>query len=103
MNIKDKQLEDYCRKHFQEIDTNNPNEKLLGMAYYYARTKKLKDYQAKSFASELTAFLTGEVIDTNVSLIYREEWLDSYLYKKYLQCPDLSKFLDYLIKTYKGK
>ena len=103
MKISDKNLEQYCRKYFQKIDVKNPNEKILGLSYYYARKKKkLKDYQSRSFASELTAFLTGEIIDTNVSLVYREEWLDTHLYSKYEECDNLSDFIEYMIKFYKS-
>lgn len=102
LNITDKNLEKFCAKYFQKIDVNNPNEKLLGLAYYYARQKHLKDYQARSFASELTAFLTNELYDTDVSLVYREEWLDSYLFKKMKQCDSLNNFINYMIKFYKS-
>ena len=103
LKITDKNLERYCKTYFQKIDTDNPTEKILGLSYYYARKKcRLRDYQAKSFASELTAILTNEIIDTDVSLIYREEWLDSYLLKKFDQCTSTSSFIDYMVKFYKS-
>ena len=102
LNINDEQLEDYCKKHFQEINANKKEEKLLGFAYFYARSRKLKDYQSRSFASELTCFLTNKIIDTDVSLIYNEAKLDSYLYDKYLKCNNLNKFIDYMIDFYKS-
>lgn len=103
LNITDKNLEKYCKKNFQEIDTSNPQEYILGLSYYYAIKKGLKDYQARSFASELTAFLTEQIIDTNVALIYNEARLDSFLYNKFLKCPSISEFIEYMVNFYKSQ
>lgn len=95
----------------RHLDLNNPIEKWLAITYVYARFKGLEDYKARSFASELTLFITGEMFDTEVSLIYREEWLDSHIYSIFEKL--LSKhngqnkefwleFIDYLIKFYKS-
>ena len=70
-------------ENFREIDLSDKSHKWLAVTYIYAIAKKLKEYQARSFASELTLFITGEMFDAGVSHIYREEWLDSHLCRKY--------------------
>lgn len=70
-------------ENFREIDLHDTNHKWLAVTYIYAIGKGLKEYQARSFASELTLFITGEMFDAGVSHIFREEWLDSYLCRKY--------------------
>ena len=63
------------------LDLNNPNDKWLAVTYVYAIRHKLREYQARSFASELTLFLTGQLYDTDVYLVYREAELDSHLFR----------------------
>lgn len=63
------------------LDLNNPDDKWLAVTYVYARRNKLREYQARSFASELTLFLTGRLYDTDVYLVYREYELDSHLFR----------------------
>ena len=68
---------------FDNFKIQNTNQKWLACAYIYAKNNKLKEYQARSFASELTLFLTGEMFNTDSDIIYKEDWLDSHLCKKY--------------------
>ena len=62
------------------IDFNVEAEKWLVCAYIYGLNNGLKDYQARSFASEFVLFRTGSIVQTDVSFIYREDWLDSHFY-----------------------
>lgn len=98
----DEHIQNYCNRNFQKLDFTNPNEKLLGQSYYYARSRKLKDYQARSFASELTALITKKLYDTGVGLIYNEPRLDSYLSKQYDKSEDLGEFVESMIQFYRS-
>ena len=66
-----------------KIDLSDKVDKWLICAYIYALNNGLKEYQARSFASEFVLFKTGSIINTDVDFIYREDWLDSYLYDKF--------------------
>ena len=101
--IDDMKLKRYCERNNFTIDIENKNEKLLGISYYYAKQNNLKDYQARSFASELTAILTKRIYDTGVSLIYNETRLDNYLFKKYGECGNLKEFIEFMLKFYKSQ
>ena len=95
----------------KELDLNNPNDKWLAVSYVYAINNKLAEYQARSFASELTLFITGELYDTDVYLVYREYELDSYLFKKFeeIQRNSLNrrdtflKLIKYMLDFYSSK
>lgn len=64
------------------IDLKNTVDKWLVCSYIYGLEKGLKDYQARSFASEFTLLKTGSIVNTDVNFIYREDWLDSHFYNK---------------------
>ena len=66
-----------------KIDLSDKADEWLICAYIYALNNGLKEYQARSFASEFVLFKTGSIINTDVDFIYREDWLDSYLYDKF--------------------
>lgn len=66
-----------------EIDLSDDVDRWLVSAYIYALNQGLKDYQARSFASEFTLLKTGSIRNCNVDMFYREDWLDSYLCDKY--------------------
>lgn len=66
-----------------ETDLSNEVDRWLVSAYVYALNQGLKDYQARSFASEFTLLKTGSIKNCNVDIFYREDWLDSYLCNKY--------------------
>ena len=66
-----------------KIDLSDKADKWLICAYIYALNNGLKEYQARSFASEFVLLKTGEIIQTDVDFVYREDWLDSYLYDKF--------------------
>jgi hypothetical protein len=66
-----------------ETDLSNEVDRWLVSAYVYALNQGLKDYQARSFASEFTLLKTGSIKNCNVDMFYREDWLDSYLCDKY--------------------
>lgn len=68
-----------------EIDLSDDVDRWLVSAYIYALNQGLKDYQARSFASEFTLLKTGSIRNCNVDMFYREDWLDSYLCDKYKQ------------------
>ena len=72
-------------KNYKELDLSNKNQKWLASSYIYAKDNKLKDYQAKSFACEFTLFKTGEMFESDVSDIYREDEIDSHFCEKYKQ------------------
>ena len=108
--------EEYFKKQTKILEQNtgsldlyDPNDKWIAVTYTFAKKKGLKEYQARSFASELTLFLTDKIYDTNVNLVYREDWLDSYLYNKFDEIKEhyeiLDKnfwleFIDYLLGFY---
>ena len=99
-NIND----DYFKKQTKILEQNtgrlnlyDPNDKWIAVTYTFAKKNGLKEYQARSFASELTLFLTEKIYDTNVNLVYREDWLDSYLYTKF---EEISKNYEFLDKTF---
>lgn len=70
------------------VDISNDTDKWLVCSYIYALNQGLKDYQARSFASEFTLFKTGIIKHTDTNLIYREDWLDSYLCDKFCEILD---------------
>jgi len=62
-----------------KLDWEEDEDIFLARCYYFARESEgLKDYQARSFSSELTLFYFNKIISTNVELVYREDLLDSY-------------------------
>lgn len=61
------------------INPNDEIDKWVVRSYAYAINKGLKDYQARSFASEFTLMKTGSIKETDTNLIYREDWLDSFI------------------------
>ena len=61
------------------INLNDEIDKWIVCSYAYAINKGLKDYQARSFASEFTLMKTGSIKQTDTNLIYREDWLDSFI------------------------
>ena len=66
-----------------ETDLSDEVDRWLICSYIYALNNQLKDYQARSFASEFTLLKTGSIKNCNVDMFYREDWLDSYLCDKY--------------------
>lgn len=66
-----------------ETDLSDEVDRWLICSYIYALNNQLKDYQARSFASEFTLLKTGSIRNCNVDIFYREDWLDSYLCDKY--------------------
>ena len=66
-----------------ETDLSDEVDRWLVSAYTYALNQGLKDYQARSFASEFTLLKTGSIRNCNVDIFYREDWLDSYLCNKF--------------------
>ncbi|MBP5424073.1 MAG: hypothetical protein J6Y78_16695, partial [Paludibacteraceae bacterium] len=82
----DEQLEKEARKlrdYGITINLDNEVDKWIVCSYTYALDNGLKDYQARSFASEFTLLKTGSIVNTDVNLIYREDWLDSFLCDKF--------------------
>ena len=94
------------------INLDNEVDKWIVCSYTYALDNGLKDYQARSFASELTLLKTGSIVNTDVNLIYREDWLDSFLcdkFKEILKQNNNEKddtfwnsFLNFLLRFYKS-
>lgn len=85
-NVTNKTVEkeaENLRRFGIKIDLSDKVDKWLICAYIYALNNGLKEYQARSFASEFVLFKTGSIINTDVDFIYREDWLDSYLYDKF--------------------
>ena len=70
------------------IDLSDETDKWLVSAYIYALNNHLKDYQARSFASEFTLLKTGSIRNCNVDIYYREDWLDSFLCDKFREILD---------------
>ena len=86
----------------KKLDLNNPDDKWLLVTYTYAKNNGLTGYKARSFASELTLFLTGQIYNTAVELYYDEARLDSHLYKKFNEIGNIYKFINYLVDFYNG-
>ena len=86
----------------KKLDLNNPDDKWLLVTYTYAKNNGLTGYKARSFASELTLFLTGKIYDVGVNLYYDEARLDSHLYKKFNEIKSIDKFINYLVDFYNG-
>lgn len=86
----------------KKLDLNNPDDKWLLVTYTYAKNNGLAGYKARSFASELTLFLTGQIYHTAVELYYDEARLDSHLYKKFNEIGNIYKFINYLVDFYNG-
>ena len=99
-------------QNFRQVDLTDINQKWLAVSYIYACNNGLKDYQAKSFASVFTLFVTGEMFPSEVEHIYREDWLDAYLLKKFDEiledCDDekddlfWARFKGFIIAFYKS-
>jgi hypothetical protein len=111
-NVEKQTVANFCKKEFRQLDLNNPIENWLATAYYYARHNNLTDYQARSFASELTLFITGKMINTDVELIYKESLIDNHFYKifgvfktRYGEDSTVlwDKFIEYMINFYSSK
>lgn len=86
--MTDEQITNQAKIWLEGFDITDSNQKWLACAYIYALNNGLKEYQARSFASELTLFLTGKMFNTDANLIYREDWLDSHLCRKYQEILD---------------
>lgn len=108
-NVEEATIRDFCKSEFRPVDLTKVDENWLASGYYYARQKGLRYYQAKSFASELTLFITGELVNTGVELIYKESLLDSHFCDVYNQFKSQygddsvefwDKFIDYMINFY---
>ena len=97
-------------KSFMDLDMGDFGERWLGVSYLYGLNKGMTDYEARSFSSELTLFLTGKLYNTGVELIYKEDWLDSHIYNIFTSkfsehnlCKDnefWTDFIDYLEDFY---
>lgn len=92
------------------LDMESEDDKWLAVTYLYALDNQLLEYQARSFASELTLFITGKLYDTDVYYVYREDWLDSYLFKRFNEMQKQyakeefwQSFIDYMIDFYQSK
>ena len=94
-----RELEQYTTKI---LDWNDIDDNWLISTYTYAKENGLQSYQARSFASELTLFLTGKIYDVGVKLYYDEARLDSHLYKKFNEIKSIDKFINYLVDFYNG-
>lgn len=86
----------------KKLDLNNPDDKWLLVTYTYAKNNGLTGYKARSFASELTLFLTGQIYNTAVELYYDEARLDSHLFRKFNEIRNIRGFIDYLLHFYKS-
>ncbi|MBQ6350373.1 MAG: hypothetical protein IJI42_05530 [Methanobrevibacter sp.] len=84
------------------LDWNDIDDNWLLVTYTYAKNNGLTGYKARSFASELTLFLTGQIYNTAVELYYDEARLDSHLYKKFNEIGNIYKFINYLVDFYNG-
>lgn len=113
-NVADGYLQ-FQTKRLQEntgkLDMKNQEDKWLAVTYIYALNNQLKEYQARSFASELTLFITNKIYNTDVSFAYREDWIDSYFYDKFQELEKKHKtknkefwneFIDFMIQFYKS-
>lgn len=97
-------------KNFQKLDLSDYADKWLAVSYIYAINKGLADYQARSFASELTLFITNKIYNTDVEFVYREDWIDSHLYDKFEEIKSKhdnikskefwNDFIDYMLHFY---
>ena len=94
------------------LDLSDENDKWLAVSYVYALNKGLREYQARSFASELTLFLTKKLYDTDVYFVYREEELDAHFYKEHIALSQkyfsndkefYLQFIAYMIYFYKSE
>ena len=94
-----------------KLDMKNSGDKWLAVTYIYGLNNQLKDYQARSFASELTLFLTNKIYNTDVGFVYREDWIDSYFYERFEKLNEKyenrdkvfwKEFIDYMLKFYKS-
>ena len=94
-----RELEQYTTKI---LDWNDIDDNWLISTYTYAKNNGLTGYKARSFASELTLFLTGKIYDVGVNLYYDEARLDSHLYKKFNEIKSIDKFINYLVDFYNG-
>lgn len=102
VKVSDVDLKKYCKLHLK-MDISNDNEKWLGLSYYYARNVgRLSDYKARSFASTLTTFITNEIIETGVELVYREDMIDSFLYPRFSDM-EFKQFVKYMVQFYKSR
>ena len=108
----DKKTKLFQTRVSQKLDINNPNDKWVLVAYLYAKKRKLKEYQARSFASELTLLITGELYDTDCSLYYREDWIDSHITRKFKEISAeygadtplmWNKIIEYMVQFYKTR
>ena len=79
--------------------------------FYLGLKNGLSEYQAKSFASEMTLFLTGELVPTGTEFIYLEYKVDTHcqlIYEQLLQMYKVQsdefwiRFRDYLLNFYKS-
>lgn len=101
--ISEKELQDFTNKYFmKDLDVHSYIEHWCALGYYYAIKKGLKEYQARSFSTVLTAFLTNKVIHTGVEQVYNESNLDSFLYEKYNLMSN-KEFVEYLLLFYKSR
>lgn len=104
-NIKEEKIKKNKRELEQYttiLDLNDIADNWLIVTYTYAKENGLQSYQARSFASELTLFLTGKIYDVGVNLYYDEARLDSHLYKKFNEIGNIYKFINYLVDFYNG-
>lgn len=94
-----------------KLDMENSEDKWLAVTYIYGLNNQLKEYQARSFASELTLFLTNKIYNTDVGFVYREDWIDSHFYERFEKLNEKhenknkefwKEFIDYMLKFYKS-
>lgn len=83
INLTNEEIQEKVKGWRDDLNLTDESQRWLAYSYIYAKENDLKEYQARSFASELTLFITGEMIQTDVDLIYREDWIDSHFYEKY--------------------
>lgn len=79
----EKRTKAFQTKLQNKLDLNNADDKWLAVSYLFALDNGLKDYKARSFASELTLLLTNKLYDTDVSLQYNETKLDKHFNDKW--------------------
>jgi hypothetical protein len=107
LQLQTKLLQDSIGK----LDMKNQEDKWIAVTYIYGLNNGLKEYQARSFASELTLFLTNKIYNTDVSFAYREDWIDSLFYNKFQELEEEHKakdkdfwqeFIGFMIGFYKS-
>lgn len=99
----------FCKEYFVDLNFSEKENYWFALSYYYARDKGLAEFQSRSFASELTLFLTGKLHNSTVEHIYKEEMIDNHFFEKFEELikkyPRQSKefwieFIEYMIYFY---